>query len=91
MELKRWKLCYCSDGLYKKLLIVNLRGILRGRQKIIFLKADKIPKKLVNQWVLIYKGRVFRKLFISKFIVGYRFGEFVLTRKPFKFFLKTKK
>jgi len=54
--------------------------------------AKKIYKKNVyiglndlNKKFLVYNGKSFYKLIISKEMVGYRFGEFVFTRKFFKF------
>jgi len=50
-------------------------------KKNLFIQLSDINKKF-----LIYNGKHFQKLIISKEMVGYRFGEFIVTRKyvPFK-------
>lgn len=40
---------------------------------------------------LVHKGNAFRKLRFKHFLIGYKFGEFAFTRKPFYFPIKTKK
>jgi ribosomal protein S19 len=48
-----------------------------------------IPKAFLDKKVAVYNGKVFKKILITRNKVGYRFGEFVLTRKSTK--EKTKK
>lgn len=33
--------------------------------------------------VNIYKGNIFKKIFVTKQLIGYKFGEFSFSRKPF--------
>jgi len=49
-------------------------------KKNLYIGLDDLGKKF-----LVYNGKSFYKLIISKEMVGYRFGEFVFTRKFFKF------
>jgi len=39
-----------------------------------------IPSFLVGQTVLVYSGQKFRKVYISREKVGFKFGEFCFTR-----------
>lgn len=91
MGVLNWKLNYVSKGLFKKLLILKVNNELKGRNKIIFKKSDRIIKNLDNKQILVYKGCFYRNLVINKFILNYRFGEFSYTRKPFRYMLKSKK
>jgi len=52
---------------------------------IIYKKNKYIMKKDLNKKFLIYNGKDFQKLIISAEMVGYRFGEFVSTRKVVMF------
>ena len=54
--------------------------------KLIYKKSSFIKLVDINQKALIYNGKNFQKLIISKEMVGHRFGEFIVTRKvvPFK-------
>lgn len=86
-----WKLNKVSKNTFKKLLILKLDLELKGRNKIIFQKADIISKGLLNHKLYVYKGYFYRGLNINKFILNYKFGEFAYTRKPFRYMLKAKK
>ena len=52
---------------------------------IIYKKNTYIRLEDLNQKFLIYNGKNFQKLIISKDMVGYKFGEFILTRKVVRF------
>lgn len=82
-----------SSNSFKKVLLIKVSkfSVLKGKNKIIFSKSDLIIKNFYNINFLIYKGCFYRKLLINKFIMGYKFGEFSYTRKPFRYMLKSKK
>ena len=77
----------------------------RSVWKGLFLKKfllKKIPRKIwsrncsvpfyyVGQKVLVYNGKEFKKIFITREKVGYKFGEFAFTRKFTKKMSKIKK
>jgi ribosomal protein S19 len=52
---------------------------------IIYKKNIYIQLKDLNKKFLIYNGKNFQKLIISENMIGYRFGEFVTTRKVIRF------
>ncbi len=41
-----------------------------------------IPSDFLNKKISIYNGKVFVNIFIDRNKIGYKFGEFVYTRKP---------
>jgi len=86
-----WKLNKISKNTFKKLLLLKIDDELKGKNKIIFKKSDLIIRNFLSKNVLIYKGCFYRKLYITKFILNYKFGEFSYTRKPFRYLLKSKK
>ena len=88
-----WKMNKFSTNSFKKILLIKVSKfpVLKGKNKIIFSKYDLIIKNFYNINFLIYKGCFYRKLLINKFIIGYKFGEFSYTRKPFRYMLKSKK
>jgi len=53
--------------------------------QIIYKKNLHIGLKHLNKHFLIYNGKTFQKLYISRGMIGFRFGEFVLTRKVVSF------
>jgi len=52
---------------------------------IIYKKNKYIQLQDLNRKFLIYNGKNFQKLIISKSMIGYKFGEFILTRKVVRF------
>ncbi len=58
---------------------------------ILYNRNSNIPKQFINLKFLIYKGNCFKKLKITKYYIGFKFGEFSFTRKPFKYPLIKKK
>lgn len=95
MARSKWKLNYFSYEILKhiyKQKITFSNTILQKNKKIfIFSKMSRIPSFFNDQFIHIYKGKSFRKLKINKYNCGYRFGNFVMTRKPFSYPIKQKK
>jgi len=54
-------------------------------------RASTVPKLFLRKTIALYKGNIFAKILFSKYTVGYKVGEFAITRKPFNFPLKKKK
>jgi ribosomal protein S19 len=52
---------------------------------LIYKKNKYITLDDLNKKFLIYNGKVFHKLIISKCMIGYKFGEFITTRKVVMF------
>lgn len=51
-------------------------------QTFLVYKKNKIITPMhLNKKFLIYNGKDFQKLIVSKDMLGYKFGEFVMTRK----------
>jgi len=57
---------------------------------VIYNKNRKISLKDLNKKFLIYNGKDFQKLVISNGMIGYKFGEFTITRKVVPFNKKKK-
>lgn len=47
----------------------------------IWSRRSTIPYNLINNSVLVHNGKEFRKVFITREKVGFKFGEFAFTRK----------
>ena len=84
------KIVFNKELVNKNMLLIVDNNLL-GKNKIIFSKFLKINSKFLNTVCYIYKGCFYRKLKIYKYILGFRFGEFCYTRKPFRYQLKSKK
>jgi ribosomal protein S19 len=70
MSRAKWK----NVAVMRQLKIVNqVFSKVWSRSKI-------IPGFLVNSTVLVYTGREFKKLYITRDKIGYKFGQFCFTR-----------
>jgi ribosomal protein S19 len=70
-----------------------LKTKIKPTKKLLFIfkKNSIIPVELNNQFIKVYKGNNFRPLKINLYNIGFKFGNFTLTRKPFNYPLKAKK
>lgn len=64
-------------------LLVNLKQKKKNKQTLIQNKSLKILPQYVNQFIKVYNGKNIVTLKIHKKMVGYKFGEFLYTRKKF--------
>lgn len=64
---------------------------LENKHVYIFDKSTIILKSFLGRSVNIYKGNLFRRISITKYLVGFKFGEFTHTRKPFSYPIVKKK
>lgn len=83
---KKWRLTQLLKSIIYKhyLLTINTKFI------IVFNGSMLITSLVCNQHIYIYTGTLFQSLYILHFMVNFRLGNFIQTRKPFKF-LKTNK
>lgn len=63
--------------------VISPRIIKRSDRKKIFIWARNmmIPSQLIGSDVYVHSGKEFKRLFISREKVGFKFGEFIFTRK----------
>lgn len=61
-----------------------IKDIFFKKTKKIFSKASTIPAILLYQTVQVYNGKIFKSITITREKVGFKFGEFVSTRKSKK-------
>ncbi len=90
MARAKWKGLYYNNTILKCAIFIKVKKPLKGKNKVIFNKSLAIPKLFLGYKFNIYKGFFFRNFYISRFVLGYKFGEFSFTRKPFKYVLKSK-
>lgn len=88
--IKKKQLIKINNFYFKQLLLLNQNKKIIGKNKIIFSKNNFILSKINKLEYYIYKGNKFRNLKINFFLFKQRFGAFCLTRKPFKYIIKSK-
>lgn len=82
MSKSFWKFNHMSKHIIKNIYISKFKNVL---YKNIFDRKSNIPSIFLKKNVQIYKGSSFSNIFLSKYSLNYKFGEFGFTRKPFKF------
>lgn len=79
--------------IYSKGKLNLIKTSLRKKKSIqpikIWKKGEAIAQFLIDKSVFVYNGKMFKKINITRNRVGYKFGEFVNTRKFSKKFKKT--
>lgn len=71
MSRSVWKGYFISSLLFKK----------KVKKKLIWLKNSTITGDLKGQIVFVYNGKEFKKLYITGAKIGFKFGQFIFTRK----------
>lgn len=75
MSRAKWK------GLFIEKSIISFKKTKSKKKLKIYSRSSSIPSFLLNQFVLIYDGKEFRKCYINREKIGYKFGEFSYSRK----------
>lgn len=75
MSRAKWKGYYITKSVLKK----KKKNFFK-----IFARKSTIPSTLLGKTVRVHNGKIFNKLLITRDKVGYKFGEFSLTRVYFK-------
>ena len=73
MSRSNWKSKFIAKFLLKKKYRLNEKNKIWARNSI-------IPFFLLNKTVVVHNGKVFKKLFITREKLGYKFGEFIFTK-----------
>lgn len=90
MGRANWKLKYIAKSIVFKIIKESTGTKLKNKLAIITNKSSTIAKALVDSIVLIHRGDKYRELKLLKRHIGFKFGEFILTRKPHVFRKKIK-
>ena len=75
MSRSKWK------GLFIEKSIISLTKKIKKKKLKVYSRSSSIPNFLINKFILIYDGKEFRKSYITREKVGYKFGEFAYSRK----------
>ena len=91
MGKSNWRLKYIAKSVLSKIFKESVGKLSKKRKEIIFNKKSVIPLSLKDNIFFIHKGFKYRELKISNYHIGFKFGEFILTRKPHFFKKKNSK
>lgn len=92
MARSRWKLLTFSRALWKSIKFYKQNRKMKSRKKVYYHdRGSNIPQCFTFRYMRVHKGRLSRRLYVTKYIIGMKFGEFGFTRKPYHFPLKKMK
>ena len=88
MARSSWKFYYVNKYFLKKLF---LKKFIKIRLKVIYCRSTVVTNIFKNRISYLYKGDEIIRIRLTKFSVGFKLGEFAISRKPFSFPIKKKK
>ncbi len=88
MARSSWKFNYINSFLYKNIFLNKFKSTKVSK---IFCRSSFVPKSFLKKSFNLYKGGSFVKILFNKYHIGFKMGEFGVTRKPFSFPLKSVK
>jgi ribosomal protein S19 len=91
MARSKWKSYFISKSIWRFLYFKKSNFFLKKIKKITYSRNSIVPSGFINDYIIIHKGNIFKKLHVIKYNVGFKFGEFSFSRKPFYFPTKEKK
>lgn len=77
-----WRLKYIAKSTINRVIKESLGVKLNNKNSMIMHKSSTIPECLDGFSMFIHKGFRYRELKISKYHIGFKFGNFVLTKTP---------
>ena len=75
MTRSAWKGPYVASSIFKKI------GVKRNKNIQIWSRNSVIPEFLIGQTVSVHNGKEFKNVTVTREKIGFKFGEFSLTRK----------
>ena len=87
MARSKWKNKFFNKDTWSKIFSNKYSRLFKNFKKVFFSRSSSVPTSLINTKVFIHKGKITNKVLLTKNHIGYKFGEFSYSRKPF-FFLK---
>ena len=88
MAKSKWKSNFLKSNFFKKLFLSKFKKIKISK---IFCRSSIISKIFCKKHSYLYKGNIFSKILFNKYQIGFKIGEFSITRKPFSYPLKKSK
>ena len=88
MSKSIWKFNHIDGNIYKNIFLNKFKQL---KLLKVFSRKSTVPKLFQKKNIQLYKGNLFTKINFTKYNIGYKIGEFNITRKPFSFPKKKKK
>lgn len=80
-ENKTFKLSFMGASTWRKIFLIKYNDLHHKKEKLVFDRSSTIPFMFANSRIKIYAGSKFRPRSVSRWMVGFKFGEFTWNRK----------
>lgn len=87
MARSSWKFNHTNSNFFKIFFPSKLKTVKLLKT---FSRNITITQFFLKKSVAVYKGNLFNKVLFTKYHLGFKTGEFSITKKPFNYPLKTK-
>nr|APW82399.1 ribosomal protein S19 [Urostyla grandis] len=80
---RRWKRKqgFLTLAIWRKLILIQKSFLFHATRKLIFSRSSTIPRDLTNRRTFIHTGRRFKRRFLSKWSIGYKYGSLTWNRR----------
>lgn len=75
------KLLFCSRDIWRNIFLCKKSIVFKAREKLIYHRASVIPKIFTNYEISVYSGKKWVKRHVTRWMIGYKFGEFTWNKK----------
>ena len=80
------KLNYFSSSVWRHVLLTNINGPMPPKARYVFSKSSVVPSSFQGLNLNIHNGRrLTRTRYITRWMIGFKFGNFSVSRKIAKF------
>lgn len=80
-ESKTFKLTFMSTSTWRKLFLIKYNELHKKKKKVVFDRSSTIPITFVNSAVHVYSGSKLKPRKVTRWMVGFKFGEFTWNRR----------
>lgn len=78
---KTFKLTFMGPSTWRKVFLIKHDDLHHKKEKVVLDRSSTIPYGFANYKIRVYAGAKFRSREVSRWMVGFKFGEFTWNRK----------
>ena len=75
MSRSKWK------GPFVDVSVLKLKKKLTAKSKKVWSRSSQIPSFLLGKTISVYNGKEFKPVLVTREKIGFKFGDFSITRK----------
>jgi len=72
---------FCSPNIWKKIFLFKRNTMFKISEKFFYNRSSIIPRIYEQSNVFIYSGKIWHTRFVTRWMTGFKFGEFTWNRK----------